>query len=199
MPKTPEEYAHVSVEGNAYRFKGNFHVIEPNQAIRNKEGRLCGVTNPRDMTYVHSYGAEWVFFDGIGKGKLHATRCDNPKCETKGSTYLPFRIFCPECLDRNTVLDVTDKARKGARIYSFMVTERTGAFNTLTKPIQFVNVEFDGICTILMSYMPVGKPEMGMKVVPIFRTKKPTHTITDLAFVPEGTPADKLPEGFTFG
>ncbi len=199
MPKTPEEYAQVSVEKNAYRFKGNFHNIEPNQPIRNQDGRLCGVTNPRDMTYVHSYGAEWVFFDGIGKGKIHATRCDNPKCETKGSVYLPFRIFCPDCLSRNTVLDMTEQTRKGARVYSFMVTERTGAFNTLQKPIQFVNVEFDGICTILMSYMPVGKPEMGMKVVPIFRTKKPTHTITDLAFVPLGTPADKLPEGFTFG
>lgn len=199
MPKTPEEYAQVSVEKNVYRFKGNFHNAEPNQPIRNQDGRLCGVTNPRDMTYVHSYGAEWVFFDGIGKGKLHATRCDNARCETKGSVYLPFRIFCPECLTRNTVLDVTEQARKGARVYSFMVTERTGAFNTLQKPIQFVNVEFDGICTILMSYLPVGKPEMGMKVVPIFRTKKPTFTITDLAFVPLDTPADKLPEGFTFG
>ena len=63
MPKTPEEYAQVSVEKNVYRFKGNFHNAEPNQPIRNQDGRLCGVTNPRDMTYVHSYGAEWVFFD----------------------------------------------------------------------------------------------------------------------------------------
>ena len=198
MPKTPDEYAQVEVKGNAYRFKGRFHVIEPNQAIRNQEGRLCGVTNPRDMTYVHSYGAEWVFFDGIGKGKIHATRCDNAKCETKGSVYLPFRIFCPECLTRNTVIDVTDRVKKGATVYSFMVTERTGAFNTLKTPIQFVNVAFEGVSTILMSYLPVGKPEMGQKVVPIFRTKKPTTTITDLAFVPLGTSADKLPEGFTF-
>lgn len=199
MPKKPDEYAQVSVEGNVYRFKGNFHVIEPNQPIRNREGRLCGVTNPRDMTYVHSYGAEWVFFDGITRGKIHATRCDNAACETKGSVYLPFRIFCPECLGKNTVIDVTDKVKEGATIYSFMITERTGAFNTLKKPIQFVNVAFEGVCTILMSYLPIGKPEMGMRTVPIFRTQKPTYTITDLAFVPKGTAADQLPEGFTFG
>jgi hypothetical protein len=102
-------------------------------------------------------------------------------------------------LTRNTVIDVTDVARKSAKVYSFMSTERTGAFNTLEKPIQFVNVSFDGICTILMSYLPVGKPEMGLKTTPIFRTKKPTYTITDLAFVPAGTSADKLPDGFTFG
>lgn len=199
MPKTPAEYAKASIEKNAYKFEGNFHVIEPNQPIRNTEGKLCGVTNPRDMTYVHSYGAEWVFFDGIGKGKIHATRCDNSACETRGSIYLPFRIYCPDCLKRTTVIDVTDKVRKTATIHSFMVTERTGAFNTLKKPIQFVNVEFEGVCTILMSYLPVGKPEMGMRIVPIFRTKKPTYTIIDLAFVPEGTRADQLPEEFTFG
>lgn len=198
MPKTPEEYAQVEIANNAYRFKGNFHVIEPNQPIRNQKGQLCGITNPRDMTYVHSYGAEWIFFDGIGKGKIHATRCDNKACETKGSIYLPFRIYCPDCLHKATVIDVTSQVKETATVHSFMTTERTGAFNTLRKPIRFVNVEFQGVCTILMSYLPVGEPKMGMRIVPIFRTKKPTYTITDLAFVPLGTKENQLPEGFTF-
>jgi uncharacterized OB-fold protein len=83
--------------------------------------------------------------------------------------------------------------------HSFIITERTGAFNTLDIPINFVNVEFEGVSTILMSYLLAGKPEMGMRIVPVFRTKNPAYDITDLAFVPEGTPESELPEGFTFG
>lgn len=199
MPKTPDEYAQVSVEGNVYKFKGNFHVIEPNQPIRNREGRLCGVTNPRDMTYVHSYGAEWVFFDGIAKGKIHATRCDNAACETKGFVYLPFRIFCPECLNRNTVIDVTDKVKKGATVYSFMITERTGAFNTLKKPIQFVNVAFEGVCTILMSYLPVGNPRWGCRLSPSFERKnRPTRSPTWPLF-PRERPRISSPKDLPLG
>ncbi len=113
--------------------------------------------------------------------------------------YLPFRIHCPDCLGRNTVLDLTDLCKKTAKIHTFMVCERSGAFNTLQKPIKFINVEFDDVATILMSYLSVGEPKIGMRVVPIFQTLDPTYTITDLSWVPEGTPASKLPKGFTFG
>jgi hypothetical protein len=66
--------------------------------------------------------------------------------------------------------------------------------------IRFINVEFDGVVTILMSYLLATKqpPAIGMKVRPIFRTKEPTYTITDLAFVPAETKGAELPEGFTF-
>lgn len=187
----------VEVIENRYKFNGDFHVAYPNTPIWKGE-KLCGVTNPRDMTYVHSYGGEQVFFHGLTKGKLIASRCDNPNCETKGSVYMPFRIHCPDCLGKNTDVDITDIAKKGAKIHTFMTCERSGAFNTLKKPIKFINVEFDGVVTILMGYLSVGEPEMGMKVVPIFQTKNPTYTITDLSWVPLGTPENKLPEGFTF-
>ena len=58
--------------------------------------------------------------------------------------------------------------------------------------------EFDGVDTILMSYLSVGEPEIGMKLVPIFQTKNTTSTILDLSWVPVGTKAKELPEGFTF-
>ena len=80
-----------------------------------------------------------------------------------------------------------------------MVCERSGAFNTLDKPIKFINVEFKGIATILMSYLSIGDPKIGMRVVPIFRTVNPTYTITDLSWVKEGVKAEDLPEGFSFG
>lgn len=193
-------FGQVFVKNNQYKIKGDFHHMTPNTPIRNADDgwKLMGVTNPRDMTYIHSYGGEAVFFESLSQGKLMATRCDNSKCETKGSIYQPFRIFCPDCLGKNTVIDMTDIAKKSAKIHTFMVCERSGAFNILEKPIKFINIEFDGVVTILMSYLSLGDPKIGMKVVPIFKKLNPTYTILDMSWVPEGTKADKLPEGFSF-
>jgi len=200
MPKIEEEKGFVDVVNGRYKPRGVFHIIEKNQPIFNKDsGKLAGVTNPRDMTYIHSYGGEAIFFESLGKGKLMATRCDNDKCEAKGSIYEPFRIYCPDCLRKASVVDITEKAQKMAKIHSFIITHRSGAFNTLQKPIKFINVEFDKeVVTILMSVLSVGEPEIGKRVVPIFRTKDPTYTIMDLMFVLEGTPESDLPEGFTY-
>jgi uncharacterized protein len=190
----------VSVKHNKYRPKGDFHRIEPNTPIRNAdEGfKLMGVTNPREMVYIHSYGGEAIFFESLGQGKLMATRCDNPKCDSKGTIFQPFRIHCSDCLIKNTVFDMTDLAKKTAKVHTFMVCERSGAFNVLDKPIRFINIEFDGVPTILMSTLSVGEPAMGMRVVPIFRKVNPTYTILDLSWVPDGTKASALPEGFAF-
>ena len=200
MPKTNEEKGFIDVVNGRYKPKGTFHIIERNQPIFNKDtGKLAGVTNPRDMTYIHSYGGEAIFFESLGKGKLMATRCDNDKCEAKGSIFEPFRIYCPDCLRKATVIDITEKAQKTAKIHSFIITHRSGAFNTLPLPIKFINVEFDeDVVTILMSVLVVGEPEIGKRVVPIFRTKDPTYTIMDLMFVLEGTPETDLPEFFTY-
>ncbi|MFX1494697.1 MAG: Zn-ribbon domain-containing OB-fold protein [Promethearchaeota archaeon] len=200
MPKTENEKGFVGILNGRYKPKGIFHIIEKNQPIYNADtGRLAGVTNPRDMTYIHSYGGEAIFFESLGKGKLMATRCDNEKCESKGSIFEPFRIYCPDCLRKATAIDITEKARNSAKIHSFIITHRSGAFNTLPKPIKFINVEFDKeVVTILMSVLVAGEPEIGKKVVPVFRTKSPTYTIMDLMFVVEGTPESELPEGFTF-
>ena len=190
----------VVVKGGKFKIKGDFHHVTPNTPIRNTdEGwRLMGVTNPREMTYIHMYGGEATFFENLSKGRIYGSKCDNPDCEFRGTVYLPFRIHCPDCLVKNRVIDLTDVCKKTAKIHTFMVCERSGAFNTLDKPIKFINVEFEGVSTILMSYLSVGEPEIGMQVIPIFRTVLPTYTITDLSWVPEGTPESLLPEGFTF-
>lgn len=190
----------VKVRTGRYKIKGDFHGISPNMPIRNEdEGwRLMGVTNPRTVTHIHMYGGESVFFESLSMGKIHGTRCDNPGCEFEGTVYLPFRIYCPDCLERNTVIDLTHECSNSAKVHTFMVCERAGAFNTLEKPIKFINVEFEGVDTILMSYLCVGEPRIGMRVVPIFKTIGPTYTIIDLSWVPEGTPESLLPEGFSF-
>ncbi|MHC4662505.1 MAG: Zn-ribbon domain-containing OB-fold protein [Planctomycetota bacterium] len=190
----------VTVKDNKYKIKGNFHFGYAPTPIREADtGQLVGVTKPRDITHIHSYGGEWPFFDGIANGKLLATKCENPDCEHTGTVWEPFRIRCADCLMPTTILDITSKARETAKLYSFMVIERSGAFNVLDKPIRFINVEFEGVETILMSYLLCGEPKIGMRVVPIFRTKAPTYLILDLAFVPEGTKEADLPEDFTFG
>ncbi len=180
----------VRVKNGKYKIKGDFHHVTPNMPIKNEdEGwRLMGVTNPRDMTYIHIYGGEALFFENLSRGKIHGSRCDNPVCEFKGTIYLPFRIHCPDCLFKNKVIDLTDVCKKTARIHTFMACERSGAFNTLQTPIKFINVEFDGVSTILMSYLSVGEPKIGMQVIPIFRTLAPTYTITDLSWVPKALP-----------
>ncbi len=194
-----DERGIIKVVGGKYKPSGKFHFIHKPTPIRDENGKFLGITNPRDLIHIHSYGGEAPFFEGLGQGKLLGTRCDNPDCPAHGSVFVPFKIHCSDCLEKCSIVDVTDIARNGAMVHTFMTTERTGAFNTLPKPIRFVNVEFEGVCTILMGYLAVGTPEMGMQVVPIFNTGNPSYTILDLAFVPAGTVADDLPDGFTFG
>ena len=193
-------FGQVYVKNNKYKPKGTFHHLTPNTPIRDADDgwKLLGVTNPRDMTYMHSYGGEAIFFESLSQGKLMATRCDSDNCGQKGTVYMPFRIHCPDCLGKNSVIDLTDTAKTTARIHTYMVCERSGAFNILDKPIKFINIEFDGVATILMSYLSIGDPEFGLKVVPIFKTSGPTFTILDLSWVPDGTRQEDLPEGFSF-
>lgn len=194
------EFGTAHIKSGKYILRGDFSELTANTPIRNEDDawKLVGITNPRSVTHIHSYGGEAVFFERLGQAKLLGTRCDNPDCETQGSQYLPFRIYCPDCLARATVVDFTDLAKETAKIHTFMVCERSGAFNTLEKPIKFINVEFDGIATILMSYLVVGEPDIGDRVIPVFRTLNPTYTITDLAWVTIGAKREDLPEGFSF-
>ena len=193
-------FGKVTVKDGKYRIKGDFHMVSQNVPIRNENDNhsLMGVTNPRAITHIHMYGGEAVFFENLSRGKLYGTRCDNPDCETTGSNYIPFRIFCPDCLSRNRIVDFTELCKRTATIHTFMVCERSGAFNTLETPIKFINIEFEGVGTILMSYLSLGDPKMGMRVVPICKSQDPTYTITDLSWVPLNTDEKELPEGFTY-
>ncbi|BHH83046.1 Zn-ribbon domain-containing OB-fold protein [Desulforhopalus sp. 52FAK] len=193
-------FGQVSVKNNKYKPQGSFHQVIKNSPIRDADHnwRLLGVTKPRAMTYMHSYGGEAVFFESLPKGKLLATRCDNTNCDSTGIVYLPFRIHCPDCLSQNSIIDITSIAKTTATIHTFMVCERSGAFSMLEKPIKFINIEIDGVATILMSYLLLGEPVFGKRVVPIFKTTDPSYTILDLSWVVEGTTVKDLPEGFCF-
>ncbi len=190
----------AKVKDGKYGIRGDFHMISANMPVRNEDEqwRLMGVTNPRALTHIHMYGGESIFFENLSQRKIFGTRCDAEKCGSCGTVCLPFRIFCPDCLMRNTVVDLTATCRETARIHTFMIWERSGAFNMLDTPIRFINVEFEGVATILMSYMSAGVPSIGMRITPIFRTTDPTYTILDLSWVPAGMSKYSLPEGFSF-
>ena len=194
------QYGQVQVKDNRYKFRGDFHRLEQHMPIRDADQgwKLVGVTKPRDMTYVHSYGGEAPFFESLSQGKLLATKCENPDCEANGSIFQPFRIYCPDCLAKCSVIDMTELARKTATVHTFMVCERSGAFNVLDKPIRFINIEFENVSTILFSYLLLGEPYIGLRVRPVFKVFNPTYTILDLSWVPAGTEAESLPEGFAF-
>jgi len=193
-----EKRGTVKVINGRYRPNGNFHYIYPNTPIYSDSGELMGVTNPRDITHIHTYGGEAHFFSSLKDGQLWGTRCDNPACEHTGTVNLPYKTYCPDCLKKATPVNLTAVANSTAKVHTFMVTERTGAFNTLEKPVRFINIEFDGVATILMGYLSIGEPKIGMRVVPIFRMLDPTFTILDLSWVPEETPSENLPSGFSF-
>lgn len=194
------QYGQVQVKDGRYKFRGDFHRLEQHMPIRDADQgwKLVGVTKPRDMTYVHTYGGEAIFFESLSQGKLLATKCENPACEANGSIFQPFRIYCPDCLAKMAVIDMTELAKKAATVHTFMVCERSGAFNVLDKPIRFINIEFDKVCTILFSYLLLGEPRIGQRVVPVFKYHNPTYSILDLSWVPAGTKAASLPEGFGF-
>jgi uncharacterized OB-fold protein len=93
---------------------------------------------------------------------------------------------------------MTRLAKETATVHTYMVCARSGAFNVLDTPIRFINVEFENVSTILMSYLLQGEPYIGMRVKPVFKVWNPTYTILDLSWVPAETAAESLPEGFAF-
>jgi len=107
------KYGTAMVKNGRYKISGDFHRISPHTTIRDADNynRLVGITKPGEITHIHSYGSEAVFFEGLGKKIIYGTRCDNPECESQGTVYLPFRIHCPDCLNKNSVVELTDLCR----------------------------------------------------------------------------------------
>ena len=114
-------YGQVTVKNGKYKIKGDFHQVTPSLPIKNEDTAwsLMGVTNPRSVTHIHMYGGEAIFFENLGEGKIYGTRCDNEDCEFKGTVYLPFRIHCPDCLFKNSIIDLTDLCKTTAKIHTF--------------------------------------------------------------------------------
>jgi uncharacterized OB-fold protein len=149
--------------------------------VRSLDPQLV-IEKPRGLAHIHTYGGETPFFKGLAKGKLLGTRCANPKCEnSKLGEMLPPRVYCPDCLEPMTWVDVTDRE---AEIYTHITVLYPGAFNRLPTPCHLISVRLAGVSTTLMSYLIEAEPRIGLKVRPVFNTDSPTFTILDLAWQP---------------
>jgi len=138
------------------------------------------VENPKKIVHMHSYGGLSYFFHGLTEGVLRGTRC--LRCESK--IWLPPRVHCPDCWREMMWWKVNTE---GARVYSYSVTHYPGAGFKGTAPCPLISLEVPNVCTNMMGYLAEfgeGEPYIGMPVRPVFRTKNPTWTILDLAWVP---------------
>ncbi len=73
-------HGQVYSKKNRYRLKGDFHHITPNTPIRDADAdwRLIGVTNPRDMTYIHSYGGRRFSSSRLARGNCWPPAATTP-------------------------------------------------------------------------------------------------------------------------
>jgi len=137
------------------------------------------IKNPKTWYHIHSYGGWGKFFQGLAQGKLLATRCTNRACEEK-RLWLPPRSECPDCWHNMEWVE----APTTGTVFTWSIIKYPGELFKLPAGTPLVSVELDGVCTKLMSWLMEGKPEIGMKVKAVFNTKKPTHTILDLGWIP---------------
>jgi uncharacterized OB-fold protein len=166
-----------------YMYK--FDNINPGATIIRKLDPIV-VEKPRAPIHIHTYGGETPFFKGLTEGRLMATKCTNPKCEVAGKegTYmLPPRVYCPDCLEKMQWKDITELAKNKAKVHTYINLARPGAFNRLPMPCNLISVEIEGVCTVLMSVLAKGEPEIGMRIEPRFKTVDPTYSILDLSWV----------------
>jgi hypothetical protein len=166
--------------------KATFNNINPGATIVRQLDPIV-IEKPRAPIHVHTYGGETPFFKGLTEGRLMATKCVNPGCEVagkEGSYFLPPRVYCPDCLEKMQWEDITELAKKSAKIHTHITVDRPGAFNRLPMPCQLISVEIEGVCTALMSVLAKGTPDIGVRIEPRFNTSNPTFTILDLSWVP---------------
>ncbi|MCU0662336.1 MAG: hypothetical protein MUC50_08425 [Myxococcota bacterium] len=166
----------------AYEFNNS----NPNATVLRRLDPMV-IEKPRAPIHIHTYGGETPFFKGLTEGRLMATKCANGKCDPSGKEgyfHLPPRVYCPDCSEKMEWHDVTDLARRTAKVHTHITVERPGAFNRVPMPCELISVEIEGVATVIMSQLRGAKPEIGMPIQPEFNTTNPTFTILDLSWVP---------------
>jgi uncharacterized OB-fold protein len=134
--------------------------------------------------HFHTYGLLTPYFEGLGEGRLMATRCVNPDCPISrgdGERWLPPRADCPDC-HQPMVWDEIEHPE--GTIYAYTFVERGGTGLEIECPYYQVDVKIEGVCTILKGYLLDRTPiRIGDKVRARFRTgPEATHTCLDIAW-----------------
>lgn len=135
-------------------------------------------------THFHTYGLLTPYFEGLGQGRLMATRCVNPACPVSkgdGERWLPPRADCPDC-HQPMVWDKIEHPE--GYIYAYTLVERGGTGLEIECPYYQIDIKLDGVCTIMKSYLLDRTPiRIGDRVRARFRTgDEATHTCLDIAW-----------------
>ena len=143
--------------------------------------------NACTVVHRHSYGGLSRFFDELAQGRLFGKICIERSCRAKPTwgIWLPPRVHCPDCWEEMSWVEIMDADK--AIAYTHSLTNLPGAGFMLSTPCPLISVEIPGVCTKFMSYLSefgVGEPYIGMPVRPVFRKRRPTHTILDVSWVP---------------
>ncbi len=114
-------------------------------------------------------------------GRFLVSKC--PKCK---STYVPARMYCPDCFIEMKDQYPIDKA---GYVYSFTTVNRGRAGEEAMLPSTIALVKFDGVKGGIIHILDVDDPDqvsIGMKVAPSLKTlPQRTGTLTDiLSFKP---------------
>jgi uncharacterized protein len=136
---------------------------------------------PRTIVHHHTYGLLSPFFEGLKKGVLRATRCNNPDCEEK-RFWLPPRADCPDCLKRMGWKELKNPVI--GEIFTYTHVEYPGNGIEISYPYYQIDVKIPGAATVMKGYLTKGEAKIGMKVKACFRTKGSTNTILDLYWEP---------------
>jgi uncharacterized OB-fold protein len=168
--KVPSPKSRVS---SAVRFTGVPMVVE-------KTSPAMVIQWPRTLMHHHTYGLLSPFFEGLKKGKLMATKCTTPGCET--GFWLPPRADCPDCLSRMKWVELKNPVI--GEIFTFTHVEYPGHGIEISYPYYQIDVRVPGAATIMKGYLVRGEARIGMKVKACFRTKGSTNTILDLYWEP---------------
>ena len=133
-------------------------------------------------THYHTYGLLTPYFQGLGEGRLMATRCVSSQCpigKGRGDLWLPPRADCPDC---HQPMDWEEIKDPRGYIYAYTYVERGGTGLEIECPYYQIDVKMEGVGTIPKSYLVDRKPiKIGDKVRAQFRTgKRATNTCLDL-------------------
>lgn len=109
-------------------------------------------------------------------GRFLASTCS--KCK---STYVPARMFCPDCFIEMTEKKPIDKP---GYIYSFTTVEKNRAGSAIDKPVTIILVKFENVKGGIVHIFDTeesGNISFGMKVQPVVKPwEERTGALTDI-------------------
>lgn len=130
-----------------------------------------------EIDYVHSFAQDTPFFDGLSKGRLLGSECNN--C---GYKYATPRNYCMYCGKQTKWVEMP----KIGKIHTWTKCFFGGQAFLNETPYYLILVEYEGVNTLFLSRI-VGVEqddiEIGMKIKPQF-LRNSKFRVTDVYFVP---------------